>query len=112
MKKKNLICESKISEPFTFVESPAPKLFSLEPTPDPEDMVYSTNPIETMNDKTELDYEWTVILTYCTVSVVKPVGAGTFGSEPEPVWRFGYGSTLDKTEEILNDLLFVWVNID
>ena len=29
--------------------------------------------------------------------------ASTFWSEPEPLWRFGSGSTLDKTEEILND---------
>ena len=37
-------------------------------------------------------------------------GAGTFWSEP--VGRSGSGSTLDKTEEILNDILFVCSNTD
>ena len=32
-------------------------------------------------------------------------GAGTFWSEP--VWSSGSGSTLDKADEILNDILFV-----
>ena len=36
--------------------------------------------------------------------------AGTFWSEP--VGRSGSGSTLDKTEEILNDILFVCSNTD
>ena len=40
-----------------------------------------------------------------SVAETEPAGAGTFWSEPEPVWRFGSGSTLDKTEEILNDIL-------
>ena len=31
-------------------------------------------------------------------------GAGTLWSEPVPVWSSG--STLDKTDEILNDVLF------
>ena len=48
------------------------------------------------------------------ISVAEPeqVGAGTFW--PEPVWRSGSGSTLDKTEEILNDtgILYVRSNID
>ena len=39
-------------------------------------------------------------------------GADTFWLEPEPVWRSGSGSTLDKTEEILNDILYVRSNID
>ena len=34
----------------------------------------------------------------------EPVGAGTYWSESEPVWRSG--SILDKTEEIVNDILF------
>ena len=42
----------------------------------------------------------------------EPVGDGTFWSEPEPVWRSGSGSTLDKTEEILNDILSVRSNND
>ena len=48
------------------------------------------------------------------ISVVEPepVGAGTFWSEPEPMWRAGSGSTLDKTEEIMNDILSVLFNID
>ena len=33
-------------------------------------------------------------------------------AEPEPVWRPGSGSTLDKTEEILHDILSVRFNID
>ena len=37
-------------------------------------------------------------------------GAGTFLSEP--VWRSGSGSSIDKTEEILNDILFVRYRID
>ena len=49
------------------MESPAPKLFSLEPTPDPEDMVYSTNPIETMNDKPGAGQKRTGSATLCTV---------------------------------------------
>ena len=48
------------------------------------------------------------------VAEPEPVGAGagTFWSEPE--WRDGSGSTLDKTEEILNEtgILFVCSNID
>ena len=50
-------------------------------------------------------------MKFC-ISVVEPepVGAGTFWSEPEPVWRSG--STLDKTEEILNDILSIRFNID
>ena len=39
-------------------------------------------------------------------------GAGTFWSEPEPLQRSGSGSTLDKTDEILNDILFVSSHID
>ena len=37
-------------------------------------------------------------------------GAGTFWSEPEPVWRSG--SNLDKTEEILNDTGILSVRFD
>ena len=40
----------------------------------------------------------------------EPVGAGTYWSESEPVWRSG--SILDKTEEIVNDILFVHSHID
>ena len=40
-------------------------------------------------------------------------GAGTFWSEPEPVWSSGSGSILDnKKKEILNDIFFVRFNID
>ena len=47
-------------------------------------------------------------------SVAEPeqVGAGTFLSEPEPVRMSGSDSTLDETEKILNDILFVRFNID
>ena len=47
-------------------------------------------------------------------SVAEPelVGAGTFWSEPEPVLRSGSVSTLDKTNEVLNDILFVSSHID
>ena len=43
----------------------------------------------------------------------EPVGAGTFWTELKPEWRSGYGSssTLDKTEEILNDILSVLFDI-
>ena len=44
--------------------------------------------------------------------IAEPVGASTFWSEPEPLWMSGSGSTLDKTEEILNDIPFVCSNID
>ena len=39
-------------------------------------------------------------------------GAGTFWSEPEPVRRSGSDSTLDETEKILNDILFVRSDIN
>ena len=39
-------------------------------------------------------------------------GTGTFFSEPELLRRSGSGSTIDKTEEILNDILFVSSHID
>ena len=47
-------------------------------------------------------------------SIPELVVADTFWSEPYPVWRSGSGSTLDKTEEILNDtgILFVFSNMD
>ena len=51
-------------------------------------------------------------------SVAKPelVEAKTFWWEPEPkpVWRVGSGSssTLDKTDEIINDILFLRFHID
>ena len=38
------------------------------------------------------------------------VATGTFWSEP--VLRSGSGSTLDKTDEVLNDILFVSSHID
>ena len=41
-----------------------------------------------------------VIGKYASDVEPEPVGAGTFWSDPEPVWRSG--STLDKTEEIRN----------
>ena len=40
----------------------------------------------------------------------EPVGADTFLLEPKLLCRSG--STLDETEEILNDILFVRFNID
>ena len=50
------------------------------------------------------------------VSVAEPelvgAGTGTFWSEPEPVLRSGSVSTLDKTNEVLNDILFVSSHID
>ena len=39
-------------------------------------------------------------------------GGGGEGDLSEPVGRSGSGSTLDKTEEIVNDILFVYSNID
>ena len=45
-----------------------------------------------------------------SVANPEPVDAGTFW--PEPVWRSGSGSTLDETEEILNDIFLVRFNID
>ena len=49
-----------------------------------------------------------------SVAEPEPVGAGTFWSEqePEPVQRSVSGSTLDKTYEIHNDILFVSSQID
>ena len=47
-----------------------------------------------------------------SVAEPEPVGAGTFWSEPEPVLRSGSGSTLYKTDEVLNDILFVTFHID
>ena len=50
-----------------------------------------------------------------TVSVVEPVLFGRSRSRckgPAPAPAPGSGSTLDKTEEILNDILLVCSNID
>ena len=46
------------------------------------------------------------------VAEPEPVGAGTFWSEPGPVKRSGSGSTLDKTDEVLKNILFVSAHID
>ena len=45
-------------------------------------------------------------------SVAEPVGPGTFWSEPEPMQRSGSGSTLEKKDEIHNNILFVNSHID
>ena len=47
-----------------------------------------------------------------SVAESEPVGAETFRSEPEPAWRSSSGSILDKTEDILNYILFVHSHID
>ena len=46
----------------------------------------------------------------CSVAEPELVGAGTFWSEP--VLRSGSVSTLDKTNEVLNDILSVSSHID
>ena len=51
-----------------------------------------------------------------SVAEPEPVEAVTFWSEPEPVGMSGSGCTstftLDKTEEILYDILFICSNIN
>ena len=44
-----------------------------------------------------------------SVAEPEPVKAEIFWSEP--VWRSGFGSILDKTEEIVNDILFLHSHI-
>ena len=56
--------------------------------------------------------DWGLIVDSVVEPGPEPVGESTFWLEPEPVWRSGSGFTVDKTEEILSDILSVRFNID
>ena len=57
--------------------------------------------------------ELELVLVDAWVSLEQCCGAGACTFWPEPVQRSpGSGSTIDKTDEILNDILFVSSHID